>query len=58
MPCFDARVEGTLELWSQAPAEPLTETDWQAIMATTPADVDPESWAVPPGWRFMAQADD
>jgi hypothetical protein len=33
------------------PSRELTGDDWAEIMAARPEDVDPNSLAVPPGWR-------
>ena len=45
------RLEAIMLSWSDGPAEEFTEADWQDIRNTRPEEVDPDSWAVPPGWK-------
>lgn len=49
--CLEVRLEGEIARGLAGPSDELTERDWEEIFSTRPSDVDPESWAVPPGWN-------
>ena len=46
------RLEPQLEAWFSGPAEAMTDQDWDALLrGEYKYPPDPESLAVPPGWK-------
>lgn len=48
---YTEREVAIIESWFEGPSEEMTDADWAEIMNTGPEDVDPNSLAVPPGWK-------